>query len=327
MIAKTIGLKMSSDPRGKVSAGRRNAEGRGEKLEYFNFDKYPEVRALYGDKPNKIWIAVTSDDIEQVLRAPFKKYVGGDFGSGKKGTCQRYCDGETCVHRLDLVVGTERYEAGKATECVCAKHGLFDLPNNERNKVACKCNVDFEAIILHPETKDRLTYHPVRFFTQSVNSAKSVLGALTGLAYITANDFKLGRPALRNVPLILMVKMVEDRNDPKVKFPVWDMVIGVGKEQLVQRLIADAPSRGWELETVERLQLMAPTQAVQIAEGNLVDRIAQRIRQAKDIKALRIISDEINNKASVGELTEEEVETLRVAGVSRQSEFIQPQST
>lgn len=323
MIAKTIGLKMSRDPRGKISAGRRNAEGRGEKLDYFNVSKYPEVMALYGEKPSALWVAVSSDDLNEVLRAPFEKWVGGDIRTGKQGTRQRVCDGETCIHRLDSVVGGEKYEAGTTTECVCLKHGLFDLDKDERKKQACQCDVAFTAHILHPETKNLITYHPVEFTTQSINSAKAVIGTLTALAHITSVELKIGRPVLRMIPMILTVRMVESSKDPKVKFPVWSMVIGVQRDQLIQGLLLQAPSRGWDGETVHNLQLMAGSNGIAqiVSAGTLPERILRDIKDAKDIKSLGLISDVISNKASVGELTELDVEALREAGKNRQAEI------
>ena len=117
-------MRISADRRGKITTGKKTQSKSGKEiptsLEYFNIEKFPELVAAYGDKPEKLFIAFPSNDIDQFFQTEYVVWAQSKSGGAWK---KRSCDGEECTHHVPEVLNVDgkqvKYNAGEVHECFC----------------------------------------------------------------------------------------------------------------------------------------------------------------------------------------------------------------
>ena len=172
----------SGRPTGKI---RANGIPEGESLEYFNVDEYPEIKAHYGNQPDKLVIYFPSNILEH-----FFTYRRVTWGSNHK--TKRVCDGKKFFVRFkqqdekgnDGPYGNGRiYEPGNDYEC-------------QWPKCECRHDVQFYAFIANPVTGGIITNNQIRFKTTSKNNGDHIWTQL-----------KLRQKILLGLPWVIWVEV------------------------------------------------------------------------------------------------------------------------
>lgn len=204
---KNIKIRINVDQRGAITCGSL-VGGRPKGLDHFDLEPFPELRAVYGDKPRSLVIYLPSDDLMSCFDCEYSAWGKAPSGPVKK----RICDGEECLHRVRETIGTETFGAGELSPCVCENLSDDDPAH-------CRYSAHLKAYVADPETRSLIS--PVCYVlrTHSSNSGDAVYSELQKVFSLTSMLF--GEPRLTGIPFLLSVAMVSRRDDAGRKFPIW----------------------------------------------------------------------------------------------------------
>lgn len=275
---------IATDPRGKIKTGikARTAEGKEypKGTEYFvitptdSSEGFPELVAVYGEKPTKLLVMPPADSIESVFDDSFVLY-GGRVAGNKQGTKIRSCDGSRCVHRIaesfpfmseSGIKANASFAQGEETDCICQSLGLFDSPDKDTRKKACRYVMHAKFFVGHPQTGKVISPMPIHFESGSRNTGSAIHDALENMAAMTAM-FAGGMPMLQYQRFELEVHMVEGKKDAKQKFPIWRMS-PIGTMMEIQTRLGQIAQIMGRDEVVKRLRESAEKA---ISDGKLLN--------------------------------------------------------
>jgi hypothetical protein len=206
-------MRISSDRRGKITTGIKTKSKAGKdipkSLDYFNISKFPELVAVYGEKPDKLFIVFPSDNIDVFFQTEYVLWAKKGEGRAWK---KRSCDGEVCTHHVPETLNKVKYDRGDTHECFNCGTNDCDLDPDHQ----CKCYTGFGAYVLDPGTGRVILFRPYRFQTNSVNSSDNILSELSKIF-----EQYGGIP---KIPFMLSVKMQETQTKDGGKniYPLWD---------------------------------------------------------------------------------------------------------
>jgi hypothetical protein len=252
--------KLESDSRGKITTGKkREGTDQGQALDYFNLDKFPELKQLYGEKPTSLLI-VLPDEFPYVYKEAFERWGRSANARTERGSKISECDGETCRFRIPYTIGTRRIEPQTSMPCVCREMRLRFIPgyedeydeldqNEEIRRRACKYNMYLTAYVASPHDGKVQNFVPYCFRTSSLHSGASVRSVLEYMTQFTTARF--GAPRITWMRFHLSVKMVEARDDPSKKFPIWQCRPAETMQQITNRVISMAETMGWDKPLLE----------------------------------------------------------------------------
>jgi hypothetical protein len=297
------------DPRGKLKTGMRIRTSEGKEypksLEYFNVEKFAELKEAYGEKPAMFVVMFPSDEPPNFFDCNFEHW-GGRKQAGQEGTLIRRCDGETCLHRINETIAGKSYGAGEESGCVC--QGLKD-----DDKQRCRYTAYLKAWIVNPHTNKIENPKCYLFETHSQNSGDAIYSALNDVRILTGG-------ALRGIPFSLSVKMVSGKEDAKQKFPIWSL--------LPLGTVSQMREHARQLSgTVIKIPLLseapqAVEDPVKKASAEIVERYMPRIKSTATAPDLTRIKDELFEFKREGKLTESDHEELTNQMKSRYQEII-----
>ncbi len=204
---KNIKIRINVDQRGAITCGSL-VGGRPKGLDHFDLAPFPELRAVYGDKPRSLVIYLPSDDLMSCFDCEYSAWGKAPSGPVKK----RICDGEECLHRVRETIGAETFGAGELSPCVCENL-------SEDDPAHCRYSAHLKAYVADPESRSLIS--PVCYVlrTHSSNSGDAVYSELQKVFSLTSMLF--GEPRLTGIPFLLSVAMVSRRDDAGRKFPIW----------------------------------------------------------------------------------------------------------
>jgi len=255
MLVVRTRASISVDQRDKISSGGKSDKGFPVALDHFNITSFPELVAVYGQKPTYMLIYFPSDAIETFFEDQMVLYAGKP---GKEAVKVRTCNGMECIHRISETLpgadGKPRsYEKGELSECVC-QHLAEDHPKR------CKYRMYLKALVADPKTGKIISPRCYLFDTGSMNSGNSVKAELDKMASLTT--LRYGRPKLALLPFVISVKMASGKTDASKKFPIWNLSVWGTMAQIAARL--EKLARGNVAPLVEEhkdvLELPAPVQ-------------------------------------------------------------------
>lgn len=223
-------FKETPDKRGRISAGEpivctkchgKNADkcqrcqGKGflpKSLDYFNVTKFPEIMAVYGDKPTKLIVTYPpfGSNIDDFLT-----YIYGTYNSANRRA--RICNLEQFYVKYDQKV-PDNEKNNPENEFFGSKKEEFYKAGKGKEKIfypcmkpycACGCLFMPMFFVLHPDKPKALHNQPIMFRTKSEESAPLLYTALRKYAHI-----------IRGMIFELTVTMV---NDGTKKFPSFDL--------------------------------------------------------------------------------------------------------
>jgi len=269
MLVVTQHRNIATDPRGKITTGKkREGTNQGQALDYFNLTKFPELQKMCGEKPQTLLIILPGNMLE-IFSESFTRY---GQKTGAKATKLTECDGQSCRVRVTQTIGKDTFEASSDPyPCICETLGLFTTKDEElRKKKACRYVMYLKAFVANPITGKLETLVPYLFRNVSRNSGAAVRSALEEMTAFTHTAF--GEPRLTWMKFRLDVKMVEGRDNPKEKFPIWSMTVVENVKQISDRIHAMSEAMGWKKQLAEateppRLEVTAP--APKLSDGGL----------------------------------------------------------
>ena len=295
---KTGKIRITVDKRGKIKTGKKSESGFPVALDYFNVEKFPELAAAYGEKPEKFIVFTPTNEIEDAFDDTFALYKGHDKGAIKI----RSCDGETCTHIFDETIDGTKYGAGEETGCVCENMPERvpdpskpdkDKPNPDR----CKYGAYLKVYIGMPPYFKVDNAACYLFETHSQNSGDAIKSELTKVHALTAGK-------LFKIPFILSVKKVSHPEKKNVKFPIWHLQMhGLLSDLRTDRLL----SEGIEEAVVEPEALTEPA---------FVDVLLQELTDAETNNTLANLDKWLTLRqadliVAEGKLTEEQLAHVR----------------
>jgi hypothetical protein len=307
------------DPRGKIKSGMKAKNSQGveypKSLDYFNIDKFDELKAAYGEKPAALVVKFPSDELIDFFDCNFELY-GGRKGEGEAGTLIRRCDGETCIHRIKESVDDHKgsvkiYAAGEETPCICQ-----DI--DEKDKQRCRYSAYLKAWIVLPQTGNIENPLCYLFETHSQNSGDAIMSAINDVRILTGGT-------IRGVTFSLAVKMVSGKTDAKQKFPIWTLLpIGTvsGMREAAGRLVAGAPTIA---EHVLLPLLGKGPGAVEdpiLKESRMLfERYFPQIKSISTVVSLNRLKEEINAHVREARITQADYDRLLEAMKARAEEL------
>lgn len=196
-----LSFRIPRDQRPTITCGRM-ADGRPKSLDHWNVDSYPEIAAAYGDTPKELlfYLPGTPEEMSQ------SEYSA--WGSNNKR--KRFCDGESCVHRIPETHAGVKCAAGEITGCICKEQYL---PRGHRDR--CTFHAMLSVLVVDPTTHRLLGPSVYRIGTGSKSSYEA-FWSLT--QYITRI---YGEDALEGTLYALSIKMVSKKDDDSRRMPVW----------------------------------------------------------------------------------------------------------
>lgn len=211
--------RLIPDHRGSITCGDRNSKGFPQKLDHWNISAFPELVAIYGDKPKELLVYVPG-----TLEEVFDCYKGAWGGS----TAKRICDGRECTHRIQETIGGQRYAEGEISACVCTA-----LPPESKER--CDTRGRVYVMVAHPETRQIISpcIYVMRTGSRgNIESVYSELWRVTALAQAIP-----GHPKLHQMLFSITVHMASSSGSAKRTFPVWRMQ-AVASESYFQQIAA-----------------------------------------------------------------------------------------
>jgi hypothetical protein len=214
MIRKDVKVRISRDIRGKITSGAKSTNTSGKEhpvsLDYFNIKPFEELRAVYGEKPQRMLLYFPTNDLQDWFSSEYSAWGGKGSAPIKK----RSCNGMTCHFNIDEEIKGNNYSAGLETACICKK---LDLTVSD--KKSCGCYTGFKAFVADPENGKILHHICYLFQTMSKNSGDALISELYKISKITSGNFV-------GVPFVLSVKMVHAVVDGvKKKYPIWSIQV------------------------------------------------------------------------------------------------------
>ena len=333
-----IRFRVNRDQRAYITTGKKSDKGYPQTLDHFDVSAFPEIAAVYGDKPTEIVIALPSNQIADFFDDTFGAWArkSGD------ATLKRNCDGVECTHRVEEALNGVQYGRGEVSECVCV-----DLPEDDKQR--CSYTAILKAFVLHPDGREFLSPICYAFKTGSLNSGDSVRSELLKMDFLMRQQ-NAGENRLAGLPLRLSVRMVGGKADARQKFPIWSLTamtfavptlpestaseaplaLGSGEpipeEPEPEQKQEEAPTKTRTLMTAEQLIVLLPKTAAKAAktiekngghyEGR--DYAASRRLAFASLSAITKDDDEqrrfvqaVFGRDSRKDLTHAELETLR----------------
>ena len=129
---KDIKARISCDPKGKITTGKKSEKGYPQSTDYFVIEEFPELVAAYGTQPKKLVLFFPSDNIEDFFDCNYVNY-------GKE-TKIRQCDGVTCIHRINEEIAGQSFTAGQESDCVCKELPEYITKNDKQVKNPKRCS-------------------------------------------------------------------------------------------------------------------------------------------------------------------------------------------
>lgn len=291
--ANAARFRVNRDRRGYITTGKKSERGFPQSLDHFDLEGFPELRAVYGERPQELVIVLPTNDITD--------FFDDSFGSwGKKGgeaVLRRHCDGESCVHRIEETVGGVAYGRGEVSACVCE-----GLPEGDKQR--CAYGAILKAYIANPSGGEYISPICYGFRTGSINSGQSIKSELLKMEFLMRQQSG-GVARLAGLPMLLSVRMVGGKDDARTKFPIWNLTamsfnvpalpqpatreplaLGVGEEresesarvpdvEIVDNAITPErpqarPARPWDAETTRAWLVLESSKEKQLAnDGDL----------------------------------------------------------
>lgn len=190
-------IRIATDVRKKISIGYKTEKGLPKAVDHFvtaNPESgevyYPEIEALYGSNPNKLFIAFPSNNIQDFYNDNYNLWQGNQ-------TKRRTCDGVNCLHVVDETIEDIPYKAGTDSECVCKSHSLFETDDKELKKIKCKLDIYMTAYILHPKTLRPISPIAYLFTNHSINSANNIYTELSRYSKFVGYPFVLSTKKIK----------------------------------------------------------------------------------------------------------------------------------
>ena len=232
-----LSFRIPRDQRPTITCGRM-VDNRPKSLDHWNVDSYPEIIAAYGEAPKELFFYLpgTPDEMSQ------SEYIA--WGSNNKR--KRFCDGESCVHRIPETVAGVKCAAGEITGCLCKE---MALPRGHRD--GCSFHAMLSVLVVDPATHRLLGPSVYRIGTGSKSSYEA-FWSLT--QYITRI---YGEDSLEGTLYALSIKMVSKKDDDSRRMPVWRArAVKIGGAPM----LANAPS-GKPLDTPPPAPALPPAPA------------------------------------------------------------------
>lgn len=234
MIRTNHKMRLTKDARGAITPGERvEKDGKvyGRGLAYFNVRKYPEIAAVYGEKPNAIFVMIPSNDLNVFLRSEYSQMgKPKDADPNKTGIRKLACDGQTCTVKLKSSICGKHFPAGKVMPCVCAQYPEY--VGEDR----CVCWTELTAFVVHPQTGVILLPSPVAFSTKSLDNSDQWLTELPKLLTITQGKPQ-GQYLRLQVQWVESIKVVGDEQTEKRNYPKLSLQL-LGDIASIKRLAA-----------------------------------------------------------------------------------------
>lgn len=219
-------------------------------LNYFNIEKFEELKTIYGEKPEKLLVCMPTDNADDFFDEGYAVW-GAPKTPGAKGSKVRSCDRTRCIHRIAKTIAGHEYGAGEVSECVCDLYDLWNKDNKDKGR-PCQYGMYLRAYVLNLGGKVERTLAYL-FETHSPNSGNNVKQAIIDMLMFT-RFLTGGVPKIALIPFDLSVRMVDSRTDAKQKFPIWQMSCGATIEELRERLLKVAKVLDWDGEVVKQLE-------------------------------------------------------------------------
>jgi hypothetical protein len=280
-------MRISVDPRGKITTGTKSDKGYPQSLEYFNLESFPELQEAYGDKPMELIVFFPANEIEDFFDDQYALW-------GSNNAKVRSCDGESCIHRIDEEVDDVKYAAGEETECIC--RALID-----DHKKRCKYDMYLKAYVVDPATMRVKIPLPYLFLSHSSNTGDNIYSALKSFLEIPG-------ASLRGIPFKLTVKMVKGTG--KSKFPIWNLY-----PYTFQKLIGGMAGQPASIESGES------ENGIDKLQSETYDAALKAINAAKKEETLDKKKDAVSDRFNEGKLTQGQAEELYNLIAKRRNEL------
>ena len=248
-----IRLRIQRDLRGKITNGMKNEQGLPVKLNYFRIDDFPELVKAYGEKPITMLLFCPTDNMKDFFIYEMVKW--GKKDGQKDGVRTRTCNGKKVKFHVPFEYKGKKYEAGKEYDCMCTALNL-DPNDKEDKKRMCRADVSLDVFIYCPDVKDLQSPLCYRIQCHSKNSGDEVYSALTHAQKITGGK-------LFGVPFMLSVRMVQSKDDPRQKFPIWQMRV-MGLIPQLKKLLGQAGSNFIMPHDIEEEPLALLSEATEV---------------------------------------------------------------
>lgn len=249
---KTHVLRIGVVPEKFISTGKMGKSNDGTRdipraLNYFDCSDFPEIEQAYGPEPTQLMVMMPSNVVEECFNDRMAVYAGKKTDKPGDGVLIRSCDEEFAVHRLNETIGDKTFVQGEVTECTCAALEIPDKitkqtssgPKEVLNPLRCRYHAWLKAYVALPPTYNVDNPNCVMFKTGSKNSGISVLSELQKIHAINQG-------VLAGIPFWLSVKMVPGKDNPKTKFPIWNLqMVGLLSQVRAERALkegVDAPT-------------------------------------------------------------------------------------
>ena len=224
---KSFKTRISVDPRGTITSGKKDSKGLPVKLDYFNVEDFRELVEAYGAKPTEVVVVFPTDNIPDFFDNGLALWKATKAEG--KGIKIRSCDEEECIHCVPETIGGKKYEAGEISPCVCD-----DLPEDDPQR--CHFRMKLKAWIALPKSGKVENLMCYAFSTGSRNSSDAIYSELLKVQWFN-------KGTLRGVPFVLSVKMVTSSTDNKIRFPIWSIRSAVTVTEM-QRLTGTSLEEG-----------------------------------------------------------------------------------
>ena len=240
-----------------ITCGEMGEDDMPKKLDHWNISAYPELVAIYGDKPQRIIVQLPTDRMEEFITERYVKWGTSKAGRNSKvRMCEQHGDERICTHRIAEEVLGNKYIAGDRTGCICEALKLFE--DDKYKNIRCRYDFYLRAFITNPITGKIDNMYCYLFENHAPNSGRAVKAAIRQIAAFMQMQFKLQEPPVAYIPFELAIKMAENREDAKKTYPIWHMrCVYSGAGQLARRVlqIADRFGRKQLAEAMKALPM------------------------------------------------------------------------
>lgn len=257
-LKKRVGV----DQRGKITTGIKKTNDAGVEYptatDYFVIDEFPELKAIYGEKPNRLMIVFPKNQVDTFFTADNVLY-------GSNHQQLRKCNGgDECIHKINeeidlvgkyddtgqadedgnpLIIETapykEKYEAGEITQCICKLMPQTIINQKTRREIRnpklCRCAMYLKAYVVNYKTGKLVQPTCYMFYSGSENTASNIYSKIDDILSMFGGK-------IAGMPFALSVKMVSSKMEANKKYPVWELqALGTMEilEQAAQAFLLD----------------------------------------------------------------------------------------